>query len=78
MDNYMLRRASYWGVLGIFAGMAAIYFLILLALYVDPDCRAADANTCRLDAGLNIVLGAIGGFVLFFVVSLIRSLRQRS
>ncbi|MBO6716333.1 MAG: hypothetical protein JJ913_00100 [Rhizobiaceae bacterium] len=74
----MLRLALYWGILGLAAGPIAIYCLILLALYLDPACRAADANTCSLDAGLNLVLGAVGGFVLFFAGSLLRSALRRT
>jgi hypothetical protein len=72
-----MRLALYWGILGLAAGPIAVYCLILLALYLDPACRAADTQTCRLDAGLNLVLGAIGGFILFFAVSLVRSLMRR-
>lgn len=74
----MVRLAFYWGILGLAAGPVAIYCLILLALYLDPACRAADAQTCRLDVGLNLVLGAAGGFVLFFAGSLVRSLLRRA
>jgi hypothetical protein len=74
----MTRRALYWGILGLFAGPVAVYCLILLALYMDPACRAGDLQTCRLDVGLNLVLGAIGGFVLFFAISIGRSLLARS
>ena len=73
----MLKRAVIWGILGLAAGPIVIYCLILLALYLDPSCRAGDALTCRLDAGLNLVLGAIGGFILFFAVSLVRSLLEK-
>ncbi|MBO6902871.1 MAG: hypothetical protein JJ864_16130 [Rhizobiaceae bacterium] len=74
----MLKRAVIWGILGLVAGPIMIYCLILLALYLDPSCRAGDALTCRLDAGLNLMLGAIGGFVLFFAVSLVRSLLKKA
>lgn len=74
----MIRQAVIWGILGLAAGPVVIYCLILLALYLDPSCRAGDALTCRLDAGLNLVLGAIGGFVLFFTVSLVRSLLKKA
>lgn len=74
----MIRLAFIWGILGLAAGPVVIYCLILLALYLDPSCRAGDTLTCRLDAGLNLVLGAIGGFVLFFAVSLVRSLLNKA
>lgn len=74
----MIRLAFIWGILGLAAGPVVIYCLILLALYLDPSCRAGDMLTCRLDAGLNLVLGAIGGFVLFFAVSLVRSLLNKA
>ena len=74
----MLKTAFFRGILGLIAGPVLIYCLILLALYLDADCRAASALTCRLDAGLNLVLGAIGGFMLFFAVSLGRSLVRRA
>lgn len=74
----MTRRAFYWGILGLFAGPVVVYCLILLALYMDPACRAGDQQTCRLDVGLNLVLGAVGGFVLFFAISIGRSLLARA
>jgi hypothetical protein len=74
----MVRTALFWGILGLIAGPVIVYCLILLALYLDADCRTASTLTCRLDAGLNLVLGAIAGFVLFFAVSIVRTLVRRA
>ncbi|MCO5060307.1 MAG: hypothetical protein M9905_21020 [Rhizobiaceae bacterium] len=70
----ILSRALRWGIAGVLIGPATFYCLMLVALYIDPACRGGAPGACQLDVGLNMAIAAVGGFILFFGVSLIRNL----
>lgn len=70
----IIARALGWGFAGLLVGPAAVYSLMLLVLYRDPRCAPGGAGVCQLDIWINLTLGAIFGFVLFFGVSVIRGI----
>lgn len=70
-------HAFRWGLAGLLVGPAAVYSLMLLVLYFDPACAPGAADPCQLDIGINLTLGAVAGFVLFFAVIFVRGLRRR-
>lgn len=74
----IVNRAFRWGVAGMLIGPAAVYSMMLLVLYRDPRCAPGGTGVCNLDVGINLVLGIIAGFVLFFAVTLVRGLRRRA
>lgn len=69
-------RAFRWGLFGMIAGPATVYSMILGVLYFDERCRTG--SMCQLDIGINLTLGVIFGFLLFFVVTFVRGLRRRA
>ena len=71
----IVNRAFRWGLLGLLVGPATVYSIMLLALYQDEGC--ASGGVCQLDIGINLILGVIFGFLLFFVVALVRGIRRR-
>ncbi|HWK15442.1 MAG TPA: hypothetical protein VNS02_13675 [Rhizobiaceae bacterium] len=73
----IVRRAAAWGVAGMLVGPAAVYCLMLLVLYTDPGCQAGLGAGCKLDIALNLTMGVIAGFALFFGVTFIRGLMRR-
>lgn len=74
----IVARAFYWGLAGLLIGPAFVYSLMLLVLYRDPRCAPGGTGICQLDIWINLTLGVIFGFLLFFVVTLVRGmLRQR-
>lgn len=72
-----LSRALRWGLLGVLIGPATFYCLMLIVLYTDNACREGAQGACQLDFGLNMAIAAVGGFILFFGVSLFRSITRR-
>jgi hypothetical protein len=74
----IVNRAFRWGIAGMLIGPAAVYSLMLLVLYADARCAPGGTGVCQLDIGINLVLGVVFGFALFFVVSLVRGLRRRA
>ncbi len=74
----LFQRAFLWGVAGMLIGPALIYSLMLVVLWTDPACRAGVSANCKLDVWLNLTIGVIVGFVLFFVVTLVRGLMRRA
>lgn len=70
----IVNRAFRWGLLGLLIGPATVYSVMLLVLYQDERC--AGGGVCQLDLGINLILGVIAGFALFFVVTLVRGLRR--
>lgn len=68
----ILNRALAWGAVGMLIGPAAVYSLMLLVLYRDPRCAPGGSGICQLDIGINLVLGVVFGFVLFFAVTFVR------
>jgi hypothetical protein len=73
----IVARALGWGFAGLLVGPAAVYSLMLLVLYRDPRCAPGGAGVCQLDIGVNLTLGAIFGFALFFAVAVIRGILRR-
>jgi len=71
-------RAVKWGFAGMLIGPAAVYSMMLLVLYLDRRCAPDGTGICHLDVGINLTLGVIFGFILFFVVTFVRGLMQRS
>lgn len=71
-------RALRWGIAGMLIGPATVYSLMLLVLYTDERCAPGGTGICHLDVGINLVLGVIAGFVLFFGVTFIRGLMRRA
>jgi hypothetical protein len=71
----VVARAFRWGLFGMIAGPAIIYSMMLGVLYFDERCRTG--SMCQLDMGINLTLGVIFGFALFFVVTFIRGVRRR-
>lgn len=77
--NKIVARAFYWGLAGMLIGPAFVYSLMLLVLYRDPRCAPGGTGMCHLDVSINLTLGVIFGFVLFFVVTFVRGvLRSRN
>ena len=74
----ILNRALAWGVAGMLIGPAAVYSLMLLVLYRDPRCAPRGTGICQLDIGINLTLGVIFGFALFFAVTFVRGLLRRA
>jgi hypothetical protein len=74
----ILQRAVGWGVAGLLIGPAAFYSLMLLVLWRDPGCAAGINESCKLDIWLNLAIGAVAGFALFFAVTLVRGLMRRA
>lgn len=68
------RRALAWGFAGALIGPATVYSLILIVLYRDPRCAPDGVGICQLDIGINMILGVVFGFALFFAVTFIRGL----
>lgn len=71
-------RALRWGLAGMLIGPAAVYSLMLLVLYLDRRCAPDGTGMCHLDIGINLTLGVIFGFILFFAVSFVRGLMRRA
>lgn len=71
-------RALRWGIAGMLIGPATVYSLMLFVLYTDERCAPGGVGICHLDIGINLVLGVIAGFVLFFGVTFVRGLRRRA
>ena len=74
----IVARAVGWGVAGMLIGPAIVYSLMLIVLYRDPRCAPGGTGICQLDIGINLTLGVIFGFALFFAVSLVRGLLRRA
>lgn len=74
----IVNRAFRWGLAGMLIGPAVVYSMMLLVLYTDKRCAPGGTGVCQLDIGINLVLGVIFGFALFFAVSLVRGLRRRA
>ena len=72
------RRALAWGFAGALIGPATVYSLMLIVLYRDPRCAPGGVGICQLDIGINLVLGVVFGFALFFAVVLIRGLFSKN
>ena len=75
--NKIVARAFYWGLAGMLIGPAFVYSLMLIVLYRDPRCRPGGTGMCHLDIGINLTLGVIFGFALFFVVTFVRGVLRR-
>jgi len=73
----IVTRAFRWGLAGMLVGPAAVYSLMLLVLYTDPSCKAGVSESCKLDIAINLTLGVIFGFLLFFLVVFMRGLLAR-
>ena len=73
----IVNRAVRWGIAGMLIGPAFVYSLMLLVLYRDPRCAPGGTGMCHLDIWINLTLGVIFGFVLFFAVTFIRGLLRR-
>lgn len=73
----IVARALAWGVAGMLIGPAFVYSMMLLVLYRDPRCAPGGTGMCQLDIGINLTMGVIFGFALFFVVTLVRGLLRR-
>ena len=73
----IVARALAWGVAGMLIGPAFVYSLMLLVLYRDPRCAPGGTGMCQLDIGINLTMGVIVGFALFFIVSLVRGVLRR-
>ena len=74
----IVNRARRWAIAGMLIGPATVYSLMLLVLYRDPRCAPGGTGVCQLDIGINLVVGVIVGFALFFVVTFVRGLRRRA
>ena len=74
----IVNRALRWAIAGMLIGPATVYSLMLLVLYRDPRCAPGGTGVCQLDIGINLVVGVIVGFALFFVVTFVRGLRRRA
>ena len=72
----IVARAFAWGIAGMLIGPALVYSLMLVVLYSDPGCRSG-SGACQLDVAINLTVGVVVGFVLFFVVTLIRGIHRR-
>jgi hypothetical protein len=72
----ILARAFRWGLAGLLIGPATVYSLMLVTMYRDPAC-ATGGGGCQLDIAINMVLGVVFGFLLFFAISLLRGLLRR-
>lgn len=68
----IVNRAFRWGIAGMLIGPAFLYSLMLVTLWLDPRCAPGGTGICQLDIWLNLTLGVILGFVLFFLVTLVR------
>ena len=73
----IVNRAFRWGIAGMLIGPAFVYSLMLLVLYRDPRCAPGGTGMCHLDVWINLTLGVIFGFVLFFAVSFVRGVLRR-
>lgn len=73
----IVARAFYWGLAGLLIGPALVYSLMLLVLYRDPRCAPGGTGICQLDIWINLTLGVVFGFLLFFVVTLVRGVLRR-
>ena len=73
----IVNRALAWGVAGLLIGPALVYSLMLLVLYRDPRCAPGGTGICHLDVGINLTLGVIFGFIIFFVITFLRGLARR-
>lgn len=71
-------RAVAWGIAGMLIGPAIVYSLLLVVLYRDPRCAPGGSGICHLDIWINLTLGVIFGFLIFFVVTFIRGLIRRA
>lgn len=72
----IVGRAFRWGLVGLIAGPAIVYSMMVGVLYFDQGCRTG--TECHLDMGINLALGVIAGFAVFFVVTLLRGLVRRA
>lgn len=72
--NEIVARAFRWGLFGMLAGPATVYSMMLGVLYFNERCRTG--SMCQLDIGINLTLGVIFGFLLFFLVTLYRGWRR--
>ena len=73
----IVNHAFRWGLAGMLIGPAVVYSMMLLVLYADARCKPGGTGVCQLDVWINLGLGVIFGFALFFVVSMVRGLRRR-
>lgn len=73
----IVARAFYWGLAGLLIGPAFVYSVMLLVLYRDPRCAPGGTGICQLDIWINLTLGVIFGFLLFFIVTLVRGMLRR-
>ena len=73
----IIFRAFAWGLAGMLIGPAFVYSLMLVTLYRDPRCAPGGTGICQLDIGINLTLGVIVGFALFFAVTFVRGLTRR-
>ena len=73
----IVTRAFYWGLAGLLIGPALVYSLMLIVLYRDPRCAPGGTGMCHLDVWINLTLGVIFGFALFFIVTLVRGVLRR-
>lgn len=77
MQN-IFARSFMWGIAGLLIGPAAFYSVMLLVLWRDPGCAQGIGASCKLDLWLNMGIGAIGGFAVFFIVTMVRGLARRT
>lgn len=73
----IVTRAFGWGIAGMLIGPALVYSMMLLVLYRDPRCAPGGTGMCQLDIWINLTLGVIFGFVLFFAISFARGILRR-
>ena len=73
----IVARAVAWGMAGMLIGPAFVYCLMLITLYRDPRCAPGGTGMCQLDIGINLTMGVIVGFLLFFIVTLVRGVLRR-
>lgn len=74
----IVSRALAWGAAGMLIGPAVVYSLMLVVLYTDTRCRPGGAGICHLDIWINLILGVIFGFAVFFAVTFIRGMLRRT
>lgn len=74
----IMARSAMWGAAGLIIGPAAFYSVMLLVLWRDPGCAQGISASCKLDLWLNMGIGAVGGFVIFFAVTFVRGMARRA
>lgn len=75
----IIAKAALLGVAGLVAVPVVVFFGVLILGYAfDPRCGTpGDSGGCEMGAATSAIASVIPGFMLFFFVSLLLSLRRK-